>query len=82
MIPQRTPVIAEVGVNHNGDLQLAKELLEAATDAGDDEVKLQTFQANHCATVTFRKVVTPWRPFRQPVSTVAFVAYRDHQAAD
>jgi hypothetical protein len=32
--------------------------------------------------VTFRKVVTPWLPFRRPASTVAFVAYRDHQAAD
>jgi N,N'-diacetyllegionaminate synthase len=36
-------VIAELGVNHNGDLQLAHRLLDAAADAAADAVKLQTF---------------------------------------
>jgi CMP-N,N'-diacetyllegionaminic acid synthase len=38
-------VIAEAGVNHNGDLALAFRLCEAARDAGADAVKFQTFRA-------------------------------------
>jgi sialic acid synthase SpsE len=36
-------VIAEIGVNHNGDLALARRLVEAAAEAGADAVKFQTF---------------------------------------
>ena len=46
----QTLVIAEAGVNHNGDLHLAKKLVAAAADAGADVVKFQTFQANQLAT--------------------------------
>ncbi|MDB4638775.1 N-acetylneuraminate synthase [bacterium] len=47
---QQTLVIAEAGVNHNGDLHLAKKLVDAASDAGADVVKFQTFQASQLAT--------------------------------
>jgi N,N'-diacetyllegionaminate synthase len=40
-----TVVIAEAGVNHNGDLALARQLVEAAAAAGADAVKFQTFSA-------------------------------------
>lgn len=36
-------VIAEAGVNHNGDLNLAKQLIDAAADCGVDYIKFQTF---------------------------------------
>ena len=45
-----TLVIAEAGVNHNGDMQLAKQLIEAAAEAGADVVKFQTFKADKLAT--------------------------------
>ena len=46
----RTNIIAEVGVNHNGDLSLAKDLIDAAVEAGADTVKFQTFSAERVAT--------------------------------
>lgn len=42
----RTFIIAEAGVNHNGDLSLAKKLVEVAAETGADAVKFQTFQAD------------------------------------
>ena len=39
-------IIAEAGVNHNGDIELAKKLIDAAVDAGVDYVKFQTFKAD------------------------------------
>src|SRR3954447_20572123 len=41
--PGRCFVIAEAGVNHNGDLELAKRLVDAAAEAGADAVKFQTW---------------------------------------
>lgn len=45
-----TLIIAEAGVNHNGDEKLAMRLIEVAAEAGADIVKFQTFQANKLAT--------------------------------
>lgn len=36
-----TYVLAEIGINHNGDVQIAKDLIKAANDAGVDAVKFQ-----------------------------------------
>ena len=42
-------IIAEAGVNHNGDIELAKRLIDAAVEAGADAVKFQTFRADEVA---------------------------------
>lgn len=38
-------IIAEAGVNHNGSIELAKKLIDVASEAGADAVKFQTFKA-------------------------------------
>ena len=52
---KRTLIIAEAGVNHNGDLSLAKQLIDAAADAGADLVKFQTFNASRQVTRIAKK---------------------------
>jgi N,N'-diacetyllegionaminate synthase len=48
-------IIAEAGVNHNGDIQIAKRLIDAAVDAGVDYVKFQTFKANSLVSKSAKK---------------------------
>lgn len=43
-------IIAEAGVNHNGRLKLAKELVDAAKNAGADAIKFQTFKTEDLVT--------------------------------
>jgi N,N'-diacetyllegionaminate synthase len=50
-----TLVIAEAGVNHDGDLGTALDLVDAAADAGADVVKFQTFSADRLVTRTAAK---------------------------
>lgn len=40
-------IIAEAGVNHNGDIEIAKKLVDKAVEAGADAVKFQTFKARN-----------------------------------
>lgn len=48
-------IIAEAGVNHNGDISTAKKLIDAACDAGADAVKFQTFKAENLVCKTAEK---------------------------
>ena len=48
-------IIAEAGVNHNGDAKMARGLIDVAADAGADAVKFQTFKAGLLATATAPK---------------------------
>ena len=41
---EKTYIIAEIGVNHNGDLNLAKNMIDAASESGADAVKFQTYK--------------------------------------
>ena len=50
-----TLIIAEAGVNHNGDINLAYRLIEAAAESGADIVKFQTFNAFDLATANAEK---------------------------
>jgi N,N'-diacetyllegionaminate synthase len=52
---RRTLIIAEAGVNHNGDLAMARQLIDVAADAGADFVKFQTFSAERQVTQTAAK---------------------------
>ena len=47
---KKTLIIAEAGVNHNGNMKLAKRLVDAAADAGADLVKFQIFSAESLST--------------------------------
>lgn len=43
----KTLIIAEAGVNHNGSIELAKQLIDAAAEAGVDYIKFQTFKTEN-----------------------------------
>jgi N-acetylneuraminate synthase len=53
---KKTLIIAEAGVNHNGDLNLAKKLIDKAAEAGADYIKFQTFISEELVTKTAKKV--------------------------
>jgi len=53
--PKRTYIIAEAGVNHNGNIDLAKQLVDCAVTAGADAVKFQTFDPSALVTSTGSK---------------------------
>ena len=49
-------IIAEAGVNHNGNIYIAKELIDKAKDVGADAVKFQSYKANKLANLNTPKV--------------------------
>ena len=51
-----TIIIAEAGVNHNGSIQMAKELIDAAKNCGVDYVKFQTTKGPEAVTSKFARM--------------------------
>ena len=48
-------IIAEAGVNHNGDIDIAKKLVDVAAESGADIVKFQTFKSENCVSRNAQK---------------------------
>ena len=48
-------IIAEAGVNHNGSIEIARKLIDAAVDAGVDIIKFQTFKAENLVSKSAKK---------------------------
>jgi N,N'-diacetyllegionaminate synthase len=55
MFRDKVIIIAEAGVNHNGSIQLAKQLIDAAVEAGVDIVKFQTFKTENLVSKDAKK---------------------------
>jgi N-acetylneuraminate synthase len=55
-------VIAEIGINHNGNLEIAKKLIDAAATAGCNAVKFQKRTPELCVPIEQREILreTPW----------------------
>lgn len=81
-------VIAEAGVNHNGDLNIAKQLVDVALDAGADAIKFQSFNAESLVTDSAPKADYQLRTTSQAESQLEMLqklelsadAHRDLQA--
>jgi N-acetylneuraminate synthase len=69
---QNCYVIAEIGVNHNGDLEIAKRLIDVAVQAGCDAVKFQKRTPEICVPAAQRYTMreTPW-------GYISYMAYRE-----
>ncbi|MFU8820522.1 MAG: N-acetylneuraminate synthase [Gammaproteobacteria bacterium] len=72
-MPDCCCIIAEAGVNHNGDLERAKRLIDIAADAGADLVKFQTFSADRLATASAPKANYQTRTTDQTQSQLAML---------
>ncbi|NNE27683.1 MAG: N-acetylneuraminate synthase [Saprospiraceae bacterium] len=70
-------IIAEIGINHNGDLELAKKMIKAAKEAGCDAVKFQKRNPESCVPRSQWDVErdTPW-------GRLSYIAYRHKMEFD
>ena len=66
-VSEHSPVyiIAEAGVNHNGDMNLAKEMIDVAAEAGVDAVKFQNFKADGLILKNIEKITFLSTPFEK-----------------
>lgn len=69
---QPTYIIAEIGINHNGSLEIAKKLIDSASSSGCDAVKFQKRTPRLCVPAQQQGVMkqTPW-------GTMTYLEYRD-----
>ena len=80
----KTLIIAEAGVNHNGDLELAKQLIAAAAAAGADLVKFQSFItsksiAKNAPKADYQKEATGTTENQYEMVRKLELSYADHQ---
>ena len=54
---KQVELIAEIGVNHNGNITIAKKLIKNAAIAGADYVKFQIFKADNLSTRNSKKPI-------------------------
>ncbi len=66
-------IVAEIGINHNGDLDIAKDMILSAKETGADAVKLQKRTPELCVPKEQRDIMreTPW-------GYITYMAYREH----
>ena len=69
---ERTHIIAEIGINHNGDLDIAKKLIDVAGLSGCDSVKFQKRNPDVCVPEHQKSVMrdTPW-------GRITYLAFKD-----
>jgi N-acetylneuraminate synthase len=65
-------ILAEIGINHNGDIELAKRLIAVAAEAGCDAVKFQKRTPELCVPMAQRSIMreTPW-------GLISYMDYRE-----
>ena len=70
-------VVGEIGINHNGDIDIAKRLIQVAAAAGCDAVKFQKRTPNVCVPEAQRGIMreTPW-------GYISYMDYREHVEFD
>lgn len=73
MTENNTLIIAEAGVNHNGDIGMALELVDKAAEAGADYVKFQTFKASKLASASAKKASYQMRTSDKTESQLAML---------
>ena len=72
IIQSRPYVIAEIGINHNGDISLAKEMIDAAQENGADCVKFQSFIADN-----YISKIAPKANYQKADESVANLSQRE-----
>lgn len=76
-------IIAEAGVNHNGSMEIARRLVDAAVEAGVDAIKFQSFRAENLVTKTAKQAEYQSENMKKQISQFEMLkalelSYEDH----